>query len=455
MKNNLFIRLYFLIVASIIIIGIGINWIWQNSDFQEFINENTSSDRNQTNSRFKIADYNQYDLLINSLAFQIENRTWLDTNTKSTNNIDEYLNSLGKQLNLKIELISANAFPSDAFKESKTLILSSIKDTTDSSAIYFHLSELNKVLKINLPDKLHRLEPTNKNHFEILFLILFYGLVALVIFYWIWPLSKDLNHLQKALKNFDADNWQSKLDFPSASPIAHLAEAYNQLLDKIRRMIENEKSMANSISHELRTPLARIRFALQMAKESTDHEFIVQQIQSAEEDIEEMNQLIAEILSYASIDNHAFKAQLSKGDLGSLLELLVARLEKNHPNHLIQFKTEGNTKSVLCDAVLIERAIQNLIINACKYGKKHIWVSLKENKNGYQISVANDGEMIEKQQIKIIFDAYYQIPSDEKNTGFGLGLSLVKRIADLHKGLIFVQQSKLGGAEFVFKWPKN
>ena len=64
-------------------------------------------------------------------------------------------------------------------------------------------------------------------------------------------------------------------------------------------------------------------------------------------------------------------------------------------------------------------------------------------------------KMIDKQQVKNIFDAYYQIPSDEKTTGFGLGLSLVKRIADLHKGVILVQQSKLGGAEFVFKWSKN
>ncbi|MFT6734887.1 MAG: signal transduction histidine kinase [Polaribacter sp.] len=61
--------------------------------------------------------------------------------------------------------------------------------------------------------------------------------------------------------------------------------------------------------------------------------------------------------------------------------------------------------------------------------------------------------MIQKNQLGNIFDAYYQIPSNEKTTGFGLGL--VKRIADLHKGIILVQQSKLGGAEFIFKLKKS
>ncbi|PHS18233.1 MAG: hypothetical protein COA86_08815 [Kangiella sp.] len=454
MKNNLFIRLYFLIVASIIVIGIGINWIWQNDAFQQFIGLDTSAEIKHPNSNFTRNNFNQYELLIESVAFQIENNVWSDNKHQS---IQNHIHKLGQQLNLKTDLISADSFPTDSFNESNILILDNLGnfDNLNSKAIYYYLSELNKIIKIDLPEKNNFIKQTDTKQFELLFLILFYGLVAIVIFYWIWPLSKDLNHLQKALKNFDADNWQTKLDFPPASPIAHLADAYNQLLNKIKRLIENEKSMANSISHELRTPLARIRFALQMAKESTDHEFIVQQIQSAEDDVEEMNQLIAEILSYASIDNQAFKAQLSKGDLGSLLELLVARLEKNYPKHIIRFSNSGNTTSVLCDSVLIERAIQNLIVNACKYGEKNIEVSLDENKQGYKISVANDGKMIDKQQVKNIFDAYYQIPSDEKTTGFGLGLSLVKRIADLHKGVILVQQSKLGGAEFVFKWSKN
>lgn len=451
MKNNLFIRLYILIVTSIIVIGIGINWVWQNNEIQQLVNANFDSTPDSDDSQ-NFSNLKQYELLITSIAFQIQNRASI---AKNNHDLDSHLYLLGTKLNLNIDLISADAIPEEAFPANKILILNNIKNTIDSNAIYFQLQDLNKILRVHIPENIHSLKHSDRSQFEILFLILFYGLVALVIFYWIWPLSKDLNHLQKALKNFDADNWQSKLDFPSSSPISHLARAYNQLLDKIKRMIESEKSMANSISHELRTPLARVRFALQMAKESNNQDFIVRQIQSAEEDIEEMNQLISEILSYASIDNQAFKPQFSKGDLGALLELLIARLEKNFPNHKIEYFNQGNTKLALCDSALIERATQNLIVNACKYGKNHIKVSLKEYKNSYQISVANDGKMIETQQIKNIFDAYYQIPSIEKTTGFGLGLSLVKRIADLHQGTILVQQSALGGAEFIFKWPKN
>ena len=68
MKNNLFIRLYFLIVISNIIIGIGINWIWQNDSFQQLLHTNLELESKLENSNLK-----QYELLISSIAFQIEN----------------------------------------------------------------------------------------------------------------------------------------------------------------------------------------------------------------------------------------------------------------------------------------------------------------------------------------------------------------------------------------------
>ncbi|MGB0494957.1 MAG: sensor histidine kinase [Kangiellaceae bacterium] len=420
--------------------------MWQNDSVQQLMSESSYSTK--TNTRQNLS---QYDLLISSVAFQIKE---IEPDNNHITKITQYLIELGSELKLAINLLSKDSIPVDTFKTNNPITLNQTINGKDRVSVYYYLTEIDKIIQIQLPENHELLSFEESNQFEALFLISFYALVALVIFYWIWPLSKDLNLLQKALKNFDEENWQSRLDFPSSSPIADLARAYNQLVNKIKRMLENEKSMANSISHELRTPLARIRFALQLAKESKDQQIMVQQIESAEEDIEEMNQLIAEILSYASIDNQAFKAQLSKGDLGSLLDLLCARLTKNFPEHHIKFVNTSQSHSVLCDSILIERAIQNLIVNACKYGEQNVIVKFVESKNSYQICIANDGKMIEKNQLGKIFDAYYQIPNDEKNTGFGLGLSLVKRIADLHKGQVYAQQSNLGGAEFIFEWRK-
>lgn len=451
MVGNLFIRLYLLIVFSIIVIGVGTNWVWKN--YYEDDNSTTSI-LEQTNS---VNPYRQYENLILLVALQLE----FDKSENLKNKID----AINEILFLNFSLSNTNEFPPELFKNSqneKPLLLSSQKSNLSLNketqlSLFLLLANHQKILQLVIPAG-NSITNASANRHDVsrnVFLVIFYTLVAATILYWILPLSKDLNRLQHAVKNFDNQHLASKVNIPASSSIAHLANAYNKLLDKIKMMIDSEKSMANSISHELRTPLARVRFALQMAKESNDSSFIYEKILSAEDDVNEMNQLITELLNFASINNQAFEAHFSRGDLAALVLSLTHRLKTNHPNVIINFVNELEVTDVSCDENLMGRAIQNLIINACKYGNGEVLVKLLDNGTHYKLSVENNGDKIADQQKGKIFEAFYQIQNNNKQKGFGVGLSIVSKIAALHQGEVTVGDSPLGGAKFVIQWPNT
>ena len=457
MVGNLFIRLYLLIVISIVIIGIATNWIWQNyyEDSDSTTNISQQADIN--------SPYHQYEQLVRLVA--------LDLDSIATSFLSNRITTINHSLSLSFSLTNIEELPADLFSETEPgtpLLLSNETTYATTSGInsqtsniqlslFLPLKNHNKILQFLVPDHSSWISSSSKknNTSRNIFLAFFYGLVAITIFYWIWPLSKDLNRLQNAVKNFEKEHWAAKVDIPATSSIAHIAEAYNKLLDRIKAMIENEKTMTSSISHELRTPLARVRFALQLAKESDDSDFVKMQIVSTEDDIEEMNLLIAELLSYASLENQAFEPHFSRGDLATLISSLLARLSNNYPKVSVNFIDEIRSKKITCDENLMNRALQNLIENACKYGTGKISVVLSGDKTNYELRVGNSGQPISSELKEKIFNAFYRVPKHKKHKGFGLGLSIVRRIVKLHHGNINVGTSLLGGAEFVIRWPKK
>lgn len=418
--HNLFLRLYLLIVVSVIGIGVGVNALWQysSSEPQEIVEQ---------------------DLLIRSLAIQLR--------SAEPEARDHLLSNLNTSLELDLTLINLDELPEQEFEQSTVAYAPLVLTNNGVTALYSRIPEINKILVLT------REIETQVDSSRVYLLFTFYGLIALVVFYWIHPLSKDLTRLEKAVKSFDAGQWDAKVMLPRSSSIAHLALAYNNLFDKIKQLIENEKSMTGAISHELRTPLARTRFALQMAKETSDIAEVKQHIESIEEDVEEMNGLISELLGYASLEKTSFVLKSEKGDLATLINSLCTRLMKNFPQTSIVFTAATPNLDIRCDRDLLERAIQNLIINACKYGGQQVRVKLYQDEQNYMIDVDDDGPGVPVALRDAIFDSYYQIPGSDHSKGFGLGLAIVKKIIELHQGTVVVTDSVLGGACFTVCWP--
>jgi len=418
--NSLFLRLYLLIVATVLIIGISLDFAWQYFD-----NEPLQNDDKQA--------------IISVTSVQLD--------TLREEQLEQHLKILNRELKNHLSLINID-----------TPIGKSLSFELNSEKTTFVENE-NEVIgfkKLKKHPYILQYTFAHKNQYSLakpLFIGLFYSLIAVVIFYWIWPLSKDLNQLEKSVNQFDQQEWQSSVDLPATSSIYHLAKAYNSLLDRIRLLVETQQAMSHSISHELRTPLARIRFALQMAQESPDINQIKQQLNSIDGDILEMRELIDELLSFASLEKISVVAQIEKGEINLLIENLLNKLKQNYPDKQIKFSNNQKAQLVACDSYLIERAIQNLVVNACKFSKNKVKVSFQTDSHFYQIIVEDDGTGIDEKQRAKVFDSFVQLENSNKNKGFGLGLAIVKRVMVLHKGTAEISDSKLGGAKFILSWP--
>lgn len=419
--SSIFLRLYFLIVATVLLVGFSLDYLWRNFDPQQ-------------------TPHHQLEQMIKT------NASILDSLPQSEleKGIDK-LNSLSLG---DYQLVDNSSVQAVDFYQ-KIDSSSPVHTENDHQIVTFiRLASHGLILQYTVPQE------STQSYLSLIFVALFYSIIAVVIFFWIWPLSKDLNRLENAVSNFSEQKWQSKVELPATSSVAHLATAYNQLLDRIRLLIETQQSMSHSISHELRTPLARIRFSLQMAEETEDTTQVKNQLKSIMEDVEEMHQLITELLNFAALEKISVEAKLERGNINLLIENLLARLSRNNPEKQIDFEASQQGVNVSCDSYLMERAIQNLIVNALKFSNQTIKVKFQESEKQYLIVVEDDGPGIPSGQKSLVFDSFVQLPNGSKEQGFGLGLAIVKRVMNLHQGEARVEDSELGGAKFILVWPK-
>jgi two-component system OmpR family sensor kinase len=113
-----------------------------------------------------------------------------------------------------------------------------------------------------------------------------------------------------------------------------------------------------------------------------------------------------------------------------------------------------NTKSVTCDAYLIETVLRNLLYNATRYANQRVHVTFKVVADRYRLDVEDDGPGIPEADRERVFGSFVQLSGRSgPRTGFGLGLAIVKRAVEWHGGAASVDSSPLGGARFVIEWP--
>jgi two-component system OmpR family sensor kinase len=290
-----------------------------------------------------------------------------------------------------------------------------------------------------------------------LLLIGFYLAIALVVFLWVWPLSRDLRKLEKQTRLLGSDTVPPQLQLAPTSAVYDLASAFNRMAQRIRDLLAAHKEMTYAVSHELRTPLARMKFGLEMANDLNDLQKIKQQLAGVREDVTEMDALVNQLFAYAGFEQSDQKLDFQPGDMVALIQQLIARV-KSSPNHRpleYVFINQLGDETVVCEWYLMERAILNLLHNAQRYAATEIVVTLVKLTGQYRIQVDDDGPGIPEQERERIFQSFVRL-ADHHNAqarGLGLGLAIVQRIMRWHGGRAFADKSLQGGARLVLEWP--
>ena len=283
-------------------------------------------------------------------------------------------------------------------------------------------------------------------------------LISLGVYALIFPLERKLQLIQSGITKVREGKLNTKVKVVGEDEIAHLAATFNSMTEHIRRLIESQRELTRAVSHELRTPVARIRFAVDMLADTDDYDDRMSQRDYIDQDIESLNGLIDEILTYAKLEEGSPKMDWEDVDLQELVSQIVR--ETNALGKPVTVKVGKVQKGAFAqaDRRYLHRVLQNLAGNATRYAESTIIISAGLEKNEAFISVEDDGQGIPEKDREKVFIPFARLDDSRTRAsgGYGLGLSIVSRIAFWFNGRMSVDESPtLGGARFIMKWPKS
>ena len=283
-------------------------------------------------------------------------------------------------------------------------------------------------------------------------------LISLGVYALIFPLERKLQLIQSGITKVREGKLNTKVKVVGEDEIAHLAATFNSMTEHIRRLIESQRELTRAVSHELRTPVARIRFAVDMLADTDDYDDRMSQRDYIDQDIESLNGLIDEILTYAKLEEGSPKMDWEDVDLQELVSQIVR--ETNALGKPVTVKVGKMQKGVFAqaDRRYLHRVLQNLAGNATRYAESTIIISAGLEKNEAFISVEDDGQGIPEKDREKVFIPFARLDDSRTRAsgGYGLGLSIVSRIAFWFNGRMSVDESPtLGGARFIMTWPKS
>ncbi len=280
-------------------------------------------------------------------------------------------------------------------------------------------------------------------------------LFGLCVYFLLQPLQRRLNRMGHEIEQIDLSEDTQPMTVESKDMLGLFSIKVNVMAHRIKTLMSAQRELTQAVSHELRTPIARMKFHLALM-DGLLEETAKKHLQGIQSDTRELERLVDEILTYASLEQGQPQLQVIEMDLLGDVSRLVSEIASIRPEVMIEVQ-EGESFYCEADAHYIMRACQNLIINAQRHAHSQVRVHVYINEDRYCVSVHDDGEGILDTQKEDIFTPFKRL-DDSRNRqsgGYGLGLAIVKEIMRWHQGSVKVSDSDLGGCEFLLQWDRG
>jgi len=298
--------------------------------------------------------------------------------------------------------------------------------------------------------------------FRLLILITFMSLVLILlgVYALILPLERRLRLVQQGVSQVRSGDFSARVPVIGQDEVSHLAMTFNSMTEHIQRLIEAQRELTRAVSHELRTPVARIRFGVDMLADTDDVDSRWDQQEKIDKDIEELNKLIDEILTYATLEQGTPSLNLESIPLYEIVRQVGEETRKLGKSTTIEVQEPDVDVIAIAERRYLHRVVQNFAGNAMRYANSKIRISAGVEGRGDKrmafVCVEDDGAGIPEKDRDKVFQPFARLDDSRTRAsgGYGLGLSIVARIAFWFGGTVAVDQSpELKGARFIMKWP--
>jgi signal transduction histidine kinase len=240
-----------------------------------------------------------------------------------------------------------------------------------------------------------------------------------------------------------------------ADEISRLSETFNHMLERLESGLKIQKDFIANASHELRTPLTAMTGQLEVALlNERSPERYKEVLSSVLEDIRNLNKTSNRLLLLAQADTEERALEMEPVRIDDLIWQCQEDLQKLKPNWKVLVdidfdQEEEEHLQVVGNPLLLKTALLNLMENGCKYAHDNlVKVHIKPQDKGLMILFADNGQGIPAEDLPFIFQPFFRASNASGFPGNGIGLSLVDKIARLHRGSIHVDSELGKGTSF-------
>jgi two-component system sensor histidine kinase CpxA len=248
------------------------------------------------------------------------------------------------------------------------------------------------------------------------------------------------------------DSRINRADAGRGDEIGLLSRSFNQMADNISRLLESERTLIRDISHEMRSPLARMKVALALLRrEAGPAEPTAVPLEQLERDIDRLELMVNRNLERARMETIE-QSGLEKSEF-DLAALVAAGIEEQASGAAGDHKSisfEGPDAAPYCGhAVLLDRALANMLKNALSHTARHgtVSVRLRAVAGAFIVEVVDQGPGVPEEHLEDIFRPFYRVAAarEDHGGGFGLGLAIARQAAQLHGGQVTAVNVAAGG----------
>ncbi|MCA0241014.1 MAG: HAMP domain-containing protein [Proteobacteria bacterium] len=263
-----------------------------------------------------------------------------------------------------------------------------------------------------------------------------------------WPVVRRLTRRLEALKSgveaFGAGALHQRVSEDGRDEVAALGASFNRAAGRIEALLQTHKSLLANASHELRSPLTRLKMAVSMLEDATAEQRR-QLRHEIDVNVGELDALVEEVLLASRLDAAAALDRHEELDLLGLAAEEAARVGAN---------VQGQPLMLQGDERLIRRALRNLLENARRYGGSEIDLGVQRHGGQVEVQVCDRGAGVPEAYREHVFEPFFRLPGHaERAGGVGLGLALVRQIAERHGGSVRCEPRDGGGSCFTLALP--
>lgn len=260
-------------------------------------------------------------------------------------------------------------------------------------------------------------------------------------------LTRRLEALRRGVEAFGAGALDYRVPVQGSDEVSAVATSFNRAAQRIEDLVRANRSLLANASHELRSPLARMKMAVSMLESSADADRAALR-EEIDRDIRELDALVEEVLLASRLDAQAALVE-DPVDVPALVAEEAARIGAD-----VDVAATALQARLIGDERLLRRAVRNLLENARRYGGDEVLAEVQASEQGMTVRVCDRGPGVPDDQRERIFEPFYRLPGhSERAGGVGLGLSLVRQIAQRHGGSVRCESRSGGGSCFVLWVP--